>query len=126
MISLSSLRVIARSACCLAGLAVMACTTTGEIIIDEQGVNMNAYQQDLADCRVYADQVLVGQKTAKGAASGAAIGGATGAVRSGGSVGEDAAVGAILGGARGLNEGERDQVRVVKNCLRGRGYRVLN
>ena len=52
--------------------------------------------------------------------------GATGAVRSGRSVGEDAAVGAILGGAKGLNEGDRDQVRVVKNCLRGRGYRVLN
>ena len=111
-------------AACLCGL--FACTTTNEIIIDEKGVDMIAYADDLDECREYADQVLVGQKTAKGAASGAAIGGATGAVRSGRSVGEDAAVGAILGGAKGLNEGERDQIRVVKNCLRGRGYRVLN
>jgi hypothetical protein len=107
-------------------LFVAACTTTNEIIIDTQGVNMNAYNQDLRACEQYADQVQVGAKVTKGAASGAAIGGATGAVVSRRDWKEDAAVGAIVGGAKGLNEGDRDQVRVVKNCLRGRGYRVLN
>ena len=107
-------------------LLAAACTTTDEIIIDTQGVNMNAYHQDLNACQQYADQVRVGAKTAKGAASGAAIGGATGAVVSRRDWKEDAAVGAIVGGAKGLNDGDRDQVRVVKNCLRGRGYRVLN
>jgi len=108
----------------LCGLA--ACTTTSEIIIDEKGVNMSGYEDDLADCKGYAEQVAVGEKTAKGAASGGAIGGAVGAVSSHHDAGEGAAIGVITGGARGLNAGERDKVRVVKNCLRGRGYRVLN
>jgi len=105
---------------------VGACTTTDEIIIDPKGVNMTRYEDDLADCQGFAEQVAVGEKTAKGAASGAVLGGATGAVVSRRDPAEDAAAGAILGGAKGLNEGERDKVRVVKNCLRGRGYRVLN
>ena len=103
-----------------------ACTTTSEIIIDEKHANMSRYEDDLADCELYAEQVAVGEKTARGAASGGAIGGAVGAVSSRHSTGEGAAIGAITGGARGLNAGERDKVRVVKNCLRGRGYRVLN
>jgi hypothetical protein len=37
-----------------------------------------------------------------------------------------AGVGAVTGGARGIAEGERDKVQVVKRCLRGRGYKVLN
>ena len=37
-----------------------------------------------------------------------------------------AGVGAVSGGAKGASQGEQDEVRVVKNCLRGRGYRVLN
>ena len=104
----------------------IGCTTTNEIIIDEKGVNMSRYDADLAECQVYSAQVAKGEKAVKGAASGAVIGGAVGAVGHHGDVGEGAAVGAITGGAKGLSEGDRDQVRVVKNCLRGRGYRVLN
>jgi outer membrane lipoprotein SlyB len=109
-------------------LVAVSCTTTREIIIDTRGVNMAQYEDDLAQCEKYSDQVQVGKKAAKGAASGAAVGGAIGAVdgKRGRDAGEGAAVGAIAGGVKGLNEGERDQVRVVKNCLRGRGYRVLN
>lgn len=107
-------------------LLITACTTTKEIIIDTKGVNMSRYEDDLADCEAYAEQVLIGQKTAKGAASGAVVGGAIGGVSDRSDAGEGAAIGAITGGARGINQGERDQVRVVKNCLRGRGYRVLN
>lgn len=107
--------------------ATTACTTTHEIIIDEKGVNMSRYDEDLAECESYAEQVAVGEKAARGAASGAVIGGAVGAIGGGHrNAGEGAAVGAIGGGAKGLDEGERTQVRVVKNCLRGRGYRVLN
>lgn len=107
-------------------LVIVACTTTSEIIIDEKGVNMSRYADDLAECKSYAKQVAVGEKAAKGAASGAVIGGAIGGVSRRRGIGEGAAVGAISGGARGLNEGDRDKVRVVKNCLHGRGYRVLN
>ena len=104
-----------------------SCTTTNEIIIDDKGVNMTHYEQDLAECRGYSEQVAVGEKAAKGAASGAVVGGLIGAVGGGHRSAEQAAgVGAVTGGAKGLNEGDKDTVRVVKNCLRGRGYKVLN
>jgi hypothetical protein len=112
----------------LPGLVLLgACTTTDEIIIDEKGVDMRLYRRDLEECRAYSSQVKTGEKTAKGAASGAVVGGLIGAV-SGGSerIERGAGVGAVSGGARGASQGEQDEVRVVKNCLRGRGYRVLN
>ena len=111
---------------CALILFVSACTTTSEIIIDQKGVNMTNYDQDLAECRSYAEQVAVGEKAVRGAASGAVVGGAVGAVSNRHDTAEGAAIGAITGGASGINQGERDKVRVVKNCLRGRGYRVLN
>jgi hypothetical protein len=101
-----------------------ACTTTDEIIIDKKGVDMARYEQDLAECRAYSDEVQTGQKVAKGAASGAVVGGLIGAITD--NPGKAAGVGAVGGGARGAREGERDEVRVVKKCLRGRGYRILN
>lgn len=106
---------------------LVACTTTDEIIIDQKGVNMSAYQQDLDECQSYASGVKTGEKTAKGAASGAVVGGLIGAITGGGSgAAKGAGVGAVGGGARGANEGERSEVQVVKRCLSGRGYRVLN
>ena len=107
--------------------AVAACTTTDEIIIDKKGVSMASYEADLAECRPYSSEVKSAEKTARGAASGAVIGGAIGAITGGSSRAvEGAGVGAVTGGARGASEGERDEIQVVKNCLRGRGYRVLN
>jgi uncharacterized protein YcfJ len=116
-----------RSLIVVCALAITACTTTDEIIIDEQGVDMNAYQRDLADCRRYGEQVKTGEKTAKGAASGAVVGGLTGAIFGGSSgAATGAGVGALGGGVRGADEGERTEVEVVKRCLAGRGYRLLN
>jgi hypothetical protein len=104
-----------------------ACTTTDEIIIDKKGVSMDAYEQDLAECQAYAAEVKKGEKAAKGATSGAVIGGLIGAI-TGGSDGavKGAGVGAVSGGAKGISQGEQDEVQVVKSCLRGRGYKVLN
>lgn len=101
-----------------------ACTTTDEIIIDQKGVDMARYEQDLAECRAYSEQVKTGEKAAKGAASGAVVGGMIGAIT--GNAGEAAGVGAVTGGARGASQGTQQEVQVVKNCLRGRGYRILN
>lgn len=111
----------------LALFALTACTTTDEIIIDQKGVNTAAYQQDLAECKTYADSVKTGEKTAVGAASGAVVGGLIGAITGGSSgAAKGAGVGAVGGGARGVSQGAETEVQVVKNCLRGRGYRVLN
>jgi outer membrane lipoprotein SlyB len=103
------------------------CTTTDEIIIDRKGVDMARYEADLAECRGYAEEVQVAQKAAKGAASGAVVGGLIGAaVGNSRDAQQGAGVGAVTGGAKGLSEGERETLKVVKNCLRNRGYKVLN
>jgi hypothetical protein len=87
---------------------------------------MTNYDRDLADCEAYAQGVPVGEKAARGAGSGAVVGGAIGAASSRHDTGEGAAIGAISGGAAGINQGQREKVQVVKRCLRGRGYAVLN
>ena len=110
------------------GLVLLgACTTTDEIIIDRKGVDEAKYQADLAECQTYSEEVRTGEKAAKGAASGAVVGGLIGAaVGNSRDVQRGAGAGAVTGAARGVNEGERDEIQVVKQCLRGRGYRVLN
>lgn len=108
-------------------LLVAACTTTDEIIIDRKGVDEARYQADLAECRSYADEVRTGEKAVKGAASGAVVGGLLGAaVGNSDDAKRGAGAGAVTGAAKGVSSGERDKVKVVKQCLRGRGYRVLN
>jgi outer membrane lipoprotein SlyB len=86
--------------------AVSGCASQ-KIIIDKEGVDMSKYRQDLETRREYAEEVESGSELAQGAVGGAVIGGA---------------VGAILGGSSASAE----KSQVIKNCLRGRGYRVLN
>ena len=115
------------------GLALIAggCAGGGPIV-DMKGVDSARYQADLAECEQYAEEVSVagsaGGGAAVGAAAGAAVGAAVGAVT--GSPGRGAAIGAAGGGTSGLfgggASGLSKQDRVVRNCLRGRGYRVLD
>lgn len=109
-------------------MLVAGCTTTRNVIIDKKGVDMNRYRQDLAECKEYAKEVRKGEMVARGAGSGAAVGGAIGAIvgDSTDSAVRGAGVGAVSGGTRGMSAGEREEMRVIKRCLSGRGYRVLN
>lgn len=109
-------------------LLLAGCTTTDEIIIDRKGVDMARYAADKAECEQYAAEVRTGEKAVRGAASGAVVGGAIGGIAGDSSeaAARGAGVGAVTGTARGIAQGERERVRVVKQCLRGRGYRVLN
>ncbi|MGQ0620708.1 MAG: glycine zipper family protein [Panacagrimonas sp.] len=85
------------------------------------------YQQDMAECESYADQVSTGAKTAKSAGFGAAVGAAVAAIFGDSkAVVRGASTGGVLGGARGVVDGEGEKDQVLRNCLRGRGYRVLN
>jgi hypothetical protein len=113
-------------ACAIAtgGLFLAGCSSHPGPIIDTKGVNMAHYESDLADCKGYSEQVRIEKGVAKGTVAGAAVGGATGAVV--GNAGDGAGVGAITGAARSAQIGTREKSRVVKNCLRGRGYKVLN
>lgn len=114
------------STCILPGMFVLltACSAHPDPIIDERGVNMVNYQADLQECESYADPISVGEGAAKGAAGGAAVGAATGAI--GGDIYSGAGYGAIFGATRYGNEADREKRTVVKRCLMGRGYRVLN
>jgi outer membrane lipoprotein SlyB len=117
----------------LAFLLVSACASTyrgygySGVIIDEKGVDMSQFHSDLGECEQYASVVPKGERTATGAAEGAVIGGAVGAIFNGSKgAGRGAATGAIAGGVKGANSSEKEKKQVVKNCLRYRGYRVLN
>lgn len=96
-------------------------------IIDTKGVDMSAYQTDLAECQSYANQVPVAERAATGAVVGGVIGGAVGAVVGDSSTAQrGAGAGAIGGTVQGTSSGLQEQEQVLRNCLRGRGYRVLN
>jgi len=104
---------------------LVGCGARHKPIIDTQGVNMAAYQQDLYECQQYAEQV--DSKAGKGAVGGALVGGLIGAaIGNSDTAKKGAGVGAIKGGLRGGAKTKREKAVVVKNCLRGRGYRVLN
>jgi len=105
-------------------LLLGGCLSHPEPLIDTRGVNMAQYAQDLEDCSGYGDQVHIESGIAKGTVAGGAVGAASGAVL--GNAGTGAALGAIGGGARSAQIGAREKSRVVKNCMRWRGYRVLN
>ncbi|MEM7610629.1 MAG: glycine zipper family protein [Pseudomonadota bacterium] len=113
-------------AACAAALALVlgGCAAHPDPIIDTKGVDMVKFEQDLAECKTYADNINVGEGAAKGAAVGAAVGAAIGAIS--GDAGRGAGYGGISGGARSGLDNKRVQERVVKRCLSGRGYRVLN
>jgi outer membrane lipoprotein SlyB len=96
-------------------------------IVDMKGVDRARYQADLTECRQYADQVDVTAQAGAGAAGGAVVGGLIGVIVDGGEgAARGAGVGAVGGGAQGTVRGLDERDRVVKNCLRNRGYAVLN
>ena len=109
------------------GLASLSACTSNRIIIDKKGVDMSRYGDDLRDCESYAAEVPVGQEVAKGAARGGIIWGAIGAIFGDSrSATRSAGAGAVTGGAAGGARAEHEKQQVVKQCLRGRGYKVLN
>jgi len=124
-------------------LAVWATTSSAHanVVVDMSQVqDYTQYQTDLQQCEGLAVQNQPGapqrDSVAGTAVKGAAVGAATGAV-SGGSGSKAAKKGAGAGVliAAGRNSRERRQAsanaaaqkdQIVKNCMRGRGYNVLN
>jgi hypothetical protein len=108
-----------------ATLFAAGCASNNKPIIDPAGVDMGLYQHDLAECEQVAEQV--NSKAGAGAAGGAVVGGLIGAIF-GGSDGavKGAGAGAVSGGAKGVGATAQEKSKVVKNCLRHRGYQVLN
>ena len=111
----------------LAGLVVLAgcASDPNKPVIDPEGVDMARFEADRAKCEQVAMQVE--QKAGSEAVSGAVILGLIGAIfGDSDTVKKSAAAGFVSGGAKGLGKTELERAKVVKNCLRARGYEVLN
>ena len=98
-----------------------------QIIIDTRGVDMDDYYGDLADCEDYARQIDVKSETTQGVVEGAVVGAVIGAVAGNHNTAQrGAGAGAIVGGLKGNKQARLEQERIVRRCLSGRGYNVLN
>ena len=107
----------------LLGIALATgCAGSSKPIIDPAGVDMEQYNTDVAECEQISEQVE--QQAGVGAAGGAVVGGLIGVIT--GNTVTGAGVGAVAGGARGVGSTNKEKSRVVKNCLRNRGYQILN
>ena len=106
-------------------LALNGCARHAQIIIDPKGVDMRAYHADLADCQHLADQVE--SKIAEGVVGGAVVGALFGAIVGGHKTARTTgALGALTGGLGGAGEEHYQREKVIRNCLRNRGYQILN
>ena len=113
-------------------VALAGCSNTGSNfspIVDKQGIDEAKYQQDLMECQNLSTQAQgAGKDGAKKAAGGAAIGALIGLVGGGNgtNIAQAAGVGGVIGGASGLYSGNAEKETIIKRCLAGRGYKVLN
>jgi hypothetical protein len=112
--------------------SMTACSNMGSNyspIIDKQGIDEAKYQQDLAECQNLSTEAQgAGKDGAKKAAGGAAVGALIGLVGGGNStnIAQAAGVGGVIGGASGLYSGNQEKQNIIRRCLAGRGYKVLN
>jgi outer membrane lipoprotein SlyB len=107
----------------LAGIA-SGCAGNPRPIVDQKDVDREQYLVDLAECEELGREVDVAKGMARGALLGAAVGAAVGVLV--GDFGTDATFGGIVGGAGSGLENEYTRQSVVKECMRVRGYVVLN
>jgi outer membrane lipoprotein SlyB len=108
-------------------LLLLSACASDKAIIDRRGVDMKQYAVDYADCQSYAEEVDNGSQIAKSAGVGAVVGGTVGAIfGNSGTAIRGVGAGAVQGGVAGGLRADRQEHRVVLNCLRGRGYKVLN
>ena len=93
-------------------------------IIDTKGVDMTLYETDLEECNAYSDDVSITRSIAKGSATGAAVGAVIEAISD---RRKDAIeIGAVTGGTQSGLRAAREKEQILKQCLKGRGYKVLN
>jgi len=108
-------------------LVLLLSCASNKIIIDRKHVDMAKYEQDLAECKIYSEEISTGERAAKSGLAGAAVWGAIGAaVGNSETAASGAGAGGIAGAASGAGHAEHDKQQVIKTCLRGRGYKVLN
>jgi len=112
----------------ISGAVLLTACAGAEVrpIVDMKDVNGTRYEKDLAECQGYAKEAPgMGSSAAKGAGVGIVVGGLLGLV-SGNNALQSAGTGAVIAGAGSAYAGNESQEAVVKKCLVGRGYKVLN
>ncbi|MCW0180321.1 hypothetical protein [Zavarzinia sp.] len=117
-----------------AALALSACASGYRPVVDPSMSKAppGYYEHDLAYCQNLADQVPTGNEAASNALGGAALGAIAGGVIGsfsgdfGKGLAAGAGIGAATGAARGTVNAEEEKRRVIDNCMRNRGYSVLN
>lgn len=115
----------------ISSLTVTACASGGAAykpIVD--GPMDAVYLADLSDCRTVAEsREYMNSDTKTGAAIGAGLGGLIGLAEADNANVEDfiggAIVGALFGGGEAALETRQERKHIVKNCMAGRGHRVV-
>ena len=93
-------------------------------LVDMQGKNPAQFDRDVAECQVYARKTL---DAMSGALAGAIAVGLLAAILSPRGYRNDGArTGAIVGGVAGGASANDTQESVIKRCMVGRGWNVLN
>ena len=112
---------------CIATQSGSIFNASGQPIVDTKGVNMAQYELDLEECSTFAEDISTGKSIAKGAVTGAAVGAVIEAITDDARSRRDAIeVGAVSGGTQSGVRAVREKEQIVRRCLRGRGYKVLN
>lgn len=114
---------------CIALIAVlMSGCASYKPVVDMKGVSQSVYDEDLKDCQALAKERDPAAQAAGGAIAGALFGALLGVAVGGSSsyAGYGAGIGAVQGAGLGVAHGAGSQVGIIKNCMAGRGYRVLN
>ena len=117
-----------------------ACAYNSAPVVGPHDKTEAEYQQDFTECQQYAAQVDKGEAARTGAVNAGVLGALSGAV-SGAAIGwidgdtaEGAVIGGVAGGAAGAAGGAaggaakatQDQAYVLRRCLAGKGYDVLD
>lgn len=115
-------------------IAFLTSCATYNPVVDPQSVrNSDKYYRDKAECESLAKQnsgdwKTVGKDTlvggAVGAGSGTLIGLIAGDTVKGLALGS--VIGGLAGGTKGVYESNKDFETIYRNCMRARGYDVLN
>lgn len=122
-------------------LFVTGCSTTPqrityEPIVDRDGWSAEGviqYNYDHGQCKTYAREISPTKRSLGSLLAGAAFGALLGSAMygsAGADAGRGAAIGSVSGGtlagAYGMRDAFAEQAKVLRNCLQGRGYSVLN
>ena len=97
-------------------------------VTDNKGVDKLKYEKDLQECQAIAkEQAGAGKGAVVGAIAGMFVGAVVSAVVDPDGVTGDygTRVGTVYGAGAGAVAGAEQQITIIKNCMSGRGHKVL-